>query len=238
MHIEARKSLSRGHASYTWLETYHSFSFNDYYEPERTKFSVLRVINEDFIAPKSGFPQHPHHDMEIITYMLAGTLSHQDSLGHRQDIHAGEVQVMTAGRGIEHSEFNPSDSENAHLLQIWVYPKFKGLTPSYHQRSFTTQDKLNRWCLIASPDEAQGSLRINQDAKLWSTLLAQGHKLEYQSNSDRSAYLHVAKGNVKVNNTMLSSGDAVAIEQVTQCLTLEALTDTEVLLFDLPLSNS
>jgi len=234
MLIQPRKSLTRGHASYSWLETYHSFSFNDYFEPERTRFSVLRVINEDFIAPQSGFPQHPHNDMEIITYMLAGTLSHQDSLGHRRDIHAGEVQVMTAGRGIEHSEFNPSDSENAHLLQIWIYPKFKDLAPSYRQRQFSAKSKLNQWCLIASPDEAQDSLRIHQDAQLWATQLGKGKRLEYQTQSARAIYLHVARGRVLLNETQLSAGDAVALEQVTDKLCLEADTDCEILLFDLP----
>ena len=231
--MEIRRSASRGHANHGWLDSYHSFSFNRYYDPARMEFSVLRVINEDVIAPARGFGMHPHQNMEIITYMLSGELAHQDSLGNGSVIKAGDVQRMTAGTGIVHAEMNSSQTEEAFLLQIWLMPAENGLTPSYEDKHIDASRKLNRWCLIASQDARDDSLLIHQDVNLWATYLKTNQLLDYQASQGRSAYLQLARGRLRVNGELLEQGDAIALEASID-LSLNAEMDAEVLLFDLP----
>ena len=231
--MDIRRSASRGHAHHGWLDSYHSFSFNRYYDPARMAFSVLRVINEDIIAPARGFGMHPHQNMEIITYMLDGELAHQDSLGNGSSIQAGDVQRMTAGTGIVHAEMNPSPSQAAYLLQIWLTPAEDGLSPSYEDKRIEPARKQNRWCLIASQDARDDSLLIHQDVNLWATCLQAGQSLAYQAPPSRSAYLQLARGRLRVNGELLEQGDAIALE-LSIDLMLQAETDVEVLLFDLP----
>ncbi len=233
--INIHRSQARGHANHGWLDSYHSFSFANYYDPQHMQYSVLRVINEDVVAPAKGFGMHPHRDMEIITYMLAGAIQHKDSLGNGSVIHAGDVQRMTAGTGIVHSEFNASADEPAHLLQIWLLPDTDGLTPGYEEKQFSTEEKLNRWCLVASPQGREDSLKIHQSVDLFATYLNAGKELSYQLNQGRCAYLQVARGELKVNGEELFAGDAVKVDDETNLL-LQANTDTEVLLFDLPVA--
>ncbi|MFA6178121.1 MAG: pirin family protein [Candidatus Methylopumilus sp.] len=232
--INIRKSQERGHANHGWLDSYHSFSFAHYYDPEFMGFSVLRVINEDVVAPARGFGMHPHRDMEIITYMLGGAIQHKDSLGNGSIIRAGDVQRMTAGTGIVHSEFNASDAEPAHLLQIWLLPDTGNLTPGYEEKHFEQQEKTNRWSLIASPDSRDGSLKIHQDVNLLATYLEQGKRLVYEAQANRSFYLQVAQGSLLVNGQTLLAGDAVVIDADTR-VEIEAVANVEALLFDLPL---
>jgi redox-sensitive bicupin YhaK (pirin superfamily) len=231
--MEIRRSASRGHANHGWLDSYHSFSFNRYYDPARMEFSVLRVINEDVIAAGRGFGMHPHQNMEIITYMLSGELAHQDSLGNGSIIKAGDVQRMTAGTGIVHAEMNPSSIEEAYLLQIWLMPAQNGLTPSYEDKHIDAQRKHNRLCLIASQDARNDSLLIHQDVNLWAACLQVGHSLVYQAPKVSSAYLQLARGSLLVNGELLLQGDAIALEESID-LNLQAESDVEVLIFDLP----
>jgi redox-sensitive bicupin YhaK (pirin superfamily) len=231
--MEIRPSESRGHANHGWLDSYHSFSFNRYYDPARMGFSVLRVINEDVIAAGRGFGMHPHQDMEIITYMLDGELAHQDSLGNGSVIKAGDVQRMTAGTGIVHAEMNPSPSQESFLLQIWLLPNEAGLTPSYEDKTIAHANKLNRWCLIASQDSRDDSLLIHQDVQLWATYLQKSKNLVFKASPNRSLYVQVARGVVEINGALLQQGDALAIEHAVD-LDVQAETDTEVLVFDLP----
>lgn len=231
--MEIRLSKSRGHANHGWLESYHSFSFNRYYDPKRMGFSVLRVINEDVIAAGRGFGMHPHQDMEIITYMLDGELAHQDSLGNGSVIKAGDVQRMTAGTGIVHAEMNPSADQDAFLLQIWLLPNQNGLSPSYEDKKISFESKLNRWRLVASPDARDDSLLIHQDMRLWTTYLEANQTLNFTGLAGRSLYVQVAKGGVLVNENLLQQGDALAIEDSCS-LGFQAETNAEILLFDLP----
>jgi len=231
--INIRKSQERGHANHGWLDSYHSFSFAHYYDPEFMGFSVLRVINEDIVAPARGFGMHPHRDMEIVTYMLSGALQHKDSLGNGSIIRAGDVQRMTAGTGIVHSEFNASDTEPAHLLQIWLLPESNDLTPGYEEKHFEQSGKTNRWRLIASPDSREGSLKIHQDVNLMTTYLEQGKTLSYQATAGRSLYLQLAKGSLLLDGKTLIAGDAVAIDYAS-LIEIEAIENAEALLFDLP----
>jgi redox-sensitive bicupin YhaK (pirin superfamily) len=231
--VEIRLSDSRGHAQHGWLESFHSFSFNRYYDPSRMGFSVLRVINDDFIQPANGFGMHSHQDMEIITYMLQGAVEHRDSLGNGAIIEAGDVQRMTAGTGIVHSEVNPSETEQTHLLQIWLAPSELGLTPSYEDKKIPFSRKLNQWCLIASSDARDDSLIIHQDVDLWATYLSAGQSLNYEPKVGRSLYLQMATGMVNLNGASLQQGDAAVFAQP-EALMLEALNDAEILLFDLP----
>lgn len=234
--IKFRKSEERGHANHGWLDSYHSFSFNRYYDPAHMQYSVLRVINEDVIAPDRGFDMHPHRDMEIVTYMLGGELRHMDSLGNGSVIRAGDVQRMSAGTGVVHSEFNASSSESAHLLQIWVLPERKDIEPGYEEKHFARDEKLNQWRLIASHDARQGSLLVHQDISLFATVLEQGKTLDYQLAEQRSIYLQVARGSVSLNGEVLLAGDAAKVEQL-PALQLQALEDAELLLFDLPAAD-
>lgn len=231
--ITVRKSQDRGHANHGWLDSYHSFSFAEYFDPAHMQYSVLRVINEDKVAGGMGFGMHPHRDMEIITYMLAGELKHQDSMGNGSVIRAGDVQRMTAGTGIRHSEVNASAQDQAHLLQIWLIPAQNGLPPSYQDQSIPAEKKLNRWCLVASPDAREHSLMIHQDVELWATVLQPGNALSYAIQAERCAYLHVARGQVTLNGQVLSTGDAVMLD-AKQAIEIQAQQESEVLLFDLP----
>lgn len=230
--ITVRKSEERGGGNYGWLNTKHTFSFSDYWDPRWMGFRSLRVMNEDHVAPASGFPTHPHSDMEIITYVLEGKLEHKDSLGTGSVILPGDGQRMTAGRGIRHSEYNPSNNEQVHLYQIWILPEKKGLEPSYEQKSFPTQEKQGKLRLIASPDAKDGSVKINQDARLYVSLLAPGEEVAHSFGKNRHGWLQIARGSVELNGETLQQGDGAAISDE-QKLTVKATKDSEVLLFDL-----
>jgi len=230
--ITVRRSNERGGGDYGWLNTKHTFSFSDYWDPRWMGFRSLRVINEDYVAPAAGFPTHPHSDMEIITYVLEGKLEHKDSIGTGSVILPGDSQRMTAGRGIRHSEYNPSKSEQVHLYQIWILPEKKGLEPSYEQKSFPTEEKQGNLRLIASPDAKDGSVKINQDARLYVTLLKPGEEVAHSFGKGRHGWLQVAKGSVEVNGQTLGQGDGAAISDE-QKLTVKGGKDSEVLLFDL-----
>ena len=236
--MQIRRSEDRGHANHGWLDSYHSFSFNKYYDPAWMGFSVLRVINEDIIAPAQGFGMHSHADMEIITYVLQGNLAHKDSLGNVEVIHQGHVQRMTAGTGITHSEFNASDSEPVHLLQIWILPNQQGLQPSYEDGFFTDAQKMNQWCLLVSqeaePDSSkQGSLKVHQDMSLLATKLDAEKQLDYPLKFGRNAYLQVASGSIEIDGEHLNAGDAALLDAA-ELIHIKAISQTEVLLFDLP----
>lgn len=230
--ITIRRGQERGGGDHGWLKTQHTFSFNDYWDEKWMGFRALRVINEDFVGPSAGFPTHPHRDMEIITYVLSGELEHKDSLGTGSVIRPGDGQRMTAGRGIRHSEHNPSASETVHLLQIWITPEKEGLDPSYEQKSFPESEKRGKLRLIASKDAASGSVKINQDAKLFVSLLAAGEAVTHEMNSKRHAWVQVAKGAVELNGLQMSQGDGAAVSSE-QKLTVKGTKDAEVLLFDL-----
>ncbi|HLX85656.1 MAG TPA: pirin family protein [Terriglobales bacterium] len=230
--ITIRRSNERGGGDYGWLKTRHSFSFSDYNDPKWMGFRSLRVINEDWVAPKSGFPTHPHRDMEIITYVLSGKLEHKDSLGTGSVILPGDGQRMTAGRGIRHSEANPSATDTVHLLQIWILPDKQGHEPGYEQRSFPEAEKRGKFRLIASNNGAEGSVKINQDAQLRVALLAPGEEVTHPLAPKRSAWVQVAKGEVELNGEKLRQGDGAAISDE-KLLTVTATEDAEVLLFDL-----
>jgi redox-sensitive bicupin YhaK (pirin superfamily) len=227
------KSCERGHANHGWLDAYHSFSFSQFYNPDRMGVSALRVINEDRIAPKGGFAPHDHDNMEIITYLLEGSLEHRDSMGNHMIIHAGEVQRMSAGTGITHSEFNPSDDEATHLLQIWIKPHRQNIEPGYEQRPFSSEEKNGRLLLIASPDGRQNSLSIHQNASLYAATLHRDQRIEHPVRRERTLYLHLIKGAVQSNGEKLESGDGLEMRQQER-IEIEGLEDSEILLFDLP----
>jgi hypothetical protein len=220
----------RGHAQHGWLESWHSFSFSDYYDPKKMGFGSLRVINDDYIAPSAGFPTHPHRDMEIITYVLSGSLAHKDSMGNGSIIQAGDVQKMSAGTGIQHSEFNPSADTPVHLLQIWIQPAQRGITPSYAQQNFSVQDKQDKFLLIAAPEGAP--IPLHQDVKLYAANLSAGSELTHQFAPARTGYLHVATGSIMINELTLSAGDAITIEDITS-ITIYTKDQAEILLFDI-----
>jgi redox-sensitive bicupin YhaK (pirin superfamily) len=230
--ITLRKSSSRGYAHHGWLESWHSFSFADYHDPAHVHFGPLRVINEDIVQPGTGFGTHGHRDMEILTYVLSGTLHHRDSTGSSGDIRYGEVQMMSAGTGVQHSEVNPSPDEAVHLLQIWIMPDRQDLKPGYQQKDFPLENKLARWCLLASPEGAQGSLLIHQDARVSAARLDGAETLDYSLPAGRKAYLHVARGSLEANGNALSAGDALMFSDE-KLVALSAARDAEVLLFDL-----
>ena len=230
--ITIRPSNERGGGDYGWLKTRHTFSFNDYSDSKWMGFRSLRVINEDWVAPGGGFPTHPHRDMEIITYVLSGKLEHKDSLGTGSVILPGDGQRMTAGRGIRHSEANASPTEAVHLLQIWILPDKSGHEPGYEQKSFPESEKRGKFRLIASNDGADGSVKINQDAKLFVTLLAPGEEVTQSLTSKRSAWIQVAKGEIELNGKRLKQGDGAAISDEAK-LKVKGIEESEVLLFDL-----
>lgn len=211
--LTKRPSNERGHFNHGWLNTYHTFSFADYFDPANVHFRSLRVINEDTVAAGKGFGMHPHRDMEIVTYVLSGQLKHEDSMGNSGIIQAGDVQRMTAGTGIVHSEFNPSHSESVHLLQIWLIPAKNGLHPSYDQRMFHEQDKHNTLCRIVSHDGRNDSLMIHQDVTIYASIVSDGAVITHHFIGDRSGFLQVARGNVVVNDTPLSHGDSISLEK-------------------------
>lgn len=232
--LTVRKGHDRGYANHGWLQSYHSFSFAEYYDPEHMHFSVLRVINDDTVAAGKGFGTHPHRDMEIITYMLHGELQHKDSIGNGAVIKAGDVQRMTAGTGIVHSEFNASHTDSVHFLQIWILPEHFNLQPGYEDKHFTAAQKLNRWCLIAAKDNNTAALKVHQDMQLYATILNTDAELTYLANENRSLYLHVAIGKVEVGGQKLTAGDALMLNGGVE-LAIKANAESELLLFDLPL---
>lgn len=230
--ITVRKSQDRGHAREEWLDSYHSFSFDTYHDPEQMGFRSLRVINEDRVEPGRGFPLHPHRDMEILTFVLEGELAHQDNLGSREVIHAGEVQRITAGSGIMHAEFNPSAKEAVHLLQIWIDPDQKGLAPSYESRRYAEATAGDGMRLIASASGRDGSAHIHQDANLYAAKLARGGNIDYRLIEGRHAWLQVTKGALVLNGESLAAGDGAAISNE-ELLTISAAKDSHFVLFDL-----
>lgn len=230
--ITIRKSEERGHADHGWLDSYHTFSFASYYDPQHMAFRSLRVINQDKIAGGKGFGTHPHRDMEIITYMLDGALEHKDSMGNGSVMQVGDVQRMSAGTGVTHSEFNPSQTETAHLLQIWILPNQVNVTPSYEQVSFSMEEKLNQLRLIASPDGRDRSVTIHQDAYIYASILEDGAEVMHPVAQDRHVWLQVAKGSVSVDDCLLEAGDAIASDRLGD-LQIIGKDGAEVLLFDL-----
>jgi redox-sensitive bicupin YhaK (pirin superfamily) len=230
--IKVRKAEERGHFDFGWLNTYHSFSFGEYYDPQQIRFRSLRVINEDFVQPGHGFPTHGHRDMEIITYILQGALEHRDSMGHGSIIRRGDAQRMSAGTGVTHSEANPSPNAPVHLLQIWIIPSEQDLTPEYEEKRFSDEEKRNQLRLIVSPDASEGSVRIHQDAKVFASLLDEGKGVDHALDNGRSAWLQVAAGSVTLNDVALKQGDGAAVSQESS-LRIVAQEPAEVLLFDL-----
>lgn len=230
--INIRRSNERGGGDYGWLNTRHTFSFDQYYDPKWVSFRSLRVINEDHVAPATGFPTHPHRDMEIITYVLQGALEHKDSLGTGSIIRPGDGQRMSAGRGIRHSEQNPSATDSVHLLQIWIMPDQRGHEPSYEQKEFPESEKRGKLRLIASPDGNDGSVTIHQDASLYVSLLSPGQTVTHELGKGRYAWLQVAKGAVTINGKSLVQGDGAAVENESK-LEIKGTEDSEILLFDL-----
>ena len=230
--ITVRPAAERGHADHGWLDTHHTFSFADYYDEEHMGFSVLRVINEDRVAPRTGFGTHGHRDMEIISYVLDGEIEHQDSTGTHGVLKPGEVQRMSAGTGVRHSEKNPGEKP-LHFLQIWIVPEKQGLPPGYEQKAFPDADRRGRFRLVVSPKGDEGSLRINQDARIWATLLGRGEKAEAALAKGRSAWLQLARGSATLNGVKLEAGDGAAVTGEER-LVLDAREPAEALLFDLP----
>ena len=230
--ITIRKATDRGHANHGWLDSYHTFSFADYYDPKFMGFRSLRVINEDQIAANRGFGTHSHRDMEILTYVLEGALEHQDSMGNRSVMRPGEVQRMTAGTGVSHSEYNHCDREATHLLQIWILPETQGLEPSYEQKAYSDAEKRGKLCLIASQEGRDGSVKVHQDLNLYATVLGTGEQVNFSAKDDRSVWVQVARGSVMLNDQLLAQGDAAAVSQETQ-LDLTGKELAEVLIFDL-----
>jgi len=230
--IRVRKAADRGHFDHGWLNTYHTFSFADYYDAANMGFRALRVINEDRVQPGQGFGTHGHRDMEIITYVLEGALEHKDSLGTGSVLRAGELQHMTAGTGVRHSEFNPSNSEPVHLYQIWLLPKRNGLEPSYEQQAFAEDERQGKLRLVASPDGTDRSLTIQQDARLYLSTLDAGQAVAHALENGRHAWLQVLRGKIVLNGQPLSAGDGAAISDEVN-LEIKGHDNSEVLLFDL-----
>jgi redox-sensitive bicupin YhaK (pirin superfamily) len=231
--IELRRAAERGHAQHGWLDSWHSFSFADYHDPAHMGYSALRVINEDRIQPGTGFGTHGHRDMEIVSYVLEGALAHKDSMGTGSTIVPGDVQRMSAGRGVQHSEFNHSKDGVTHFLQIWIEPSVRGIPPGYEQKHFDAASKRGSLRLVASPDGAEGSVTIHQDARLYVALLDGAERACHALAPGRKAYVHVARGALTVNGTPLGVGDALKASGVAD-IVLEKGKDAEALLFDLP----
>jgi redox-sensitive bicupin YhaK (pirin superfamily) len=230
---EIRRSSERGYADHGWLKSYHSFSFADYFDPKHVEFGPLRVINEDRVAAGQGFGTHSHRDMEIISYVLAGELAHRDSIGNGSTIRPGDVQRMSAGRGVRHSEFNPSPASLVHFLQIWIQPNVQGIEPSYEEKRFAPAEKRGRLRLIASPDQHEGSVLIHQDARVYAGLFDGAESASLDVASDRLVYVHVARGAIHANGVALDAGDALKLSDASR-LQLQNGRDAEVLVFDLP----
>lgn len=230
--ITIRKSEDRGHADFGWLDTHHTFSFGDYRDPAHMGFRSLRVINDDLIAAGMGFGTHPHADMEIISYVVEGALAHKDSMGTGSVIRPGDVQQMSAGTGVEHSEFNPSKTERTRLIQIWIRPDRKGHTPRYQQKTYPAVERADKLRLVASPDGAEGSIEIHQDAKLYATTLTPGASVKLDLANNRHAWVQVVKGSLALNGQELKEGDGAAISDES-AIALKAKDKSEVLVFDL-----
>ena len=230
--IEIRKHLDRGHANHGWLDSYHTFSFADYHDPAHMGFSSLRVINEDRVAPGAGFATHGHKDMEIITYVLEGTLEHKDSLGNGSVIRPGDVQRMSAGRGVRHSEFNGSQTAAVHFLQIWILPEKEGMDPGYEQTHFPDAERRGKLRLIAAPDADQGAVRLHQDARVYASVLKAGDSVQHALAPSRHAYVQVARGDVTLNGHNLLAGDGARVS-AESLLDLRTTGTAEFLLFDL-----
>ncbi|MBO4121237.1 pirin family protein [Cupriavidus gilardii] len=231
--IEIRKSAERGYADHGWLQSYHSFSFADYFDPRHVQFGPLRVINEDRVAPGMGFGTHGHRDMEIISYVLSGELAHKDSIGNGSVIRPGDVQRMSAGTGVRHSEYNHAAHDTTHFLQIWIVPDRNGIEPGYEEKHFDAADKRGRLRLVGSPDGAEGSVRIHQDVRLYAGLFDGDETATLTLAPGRRAYVHVARGAVAVNGQALEAGDAAKLEGV-DAVSLAQGDAAEVLVFDLP----
>ena len=231
--LNIRRAEERGHADHGWLDTHHTFSFADYHDRRFMGFGPLRVINDDTVAAGAGFPPHHHRDMEIITYVLEGALEHKDSMGNGSVIEPGDVQRMSAGTGVSHSEYNASEERPVHFLQIWLVPRRAGLRPGYEQKRFADDDKRGRLRLVASPDGADGSVRIEQDARMYAALLEPGQSVSHAFAGGRRGWLHVARGAAELNGTALEAGDGVAIAEEA-AIALSSSRGGEVLLFDLP----
>ena len=230
--VTLRRGNERGSSKFNWLDSRHTFSFGDYYDPRQMGYSSLRVINEDRVNPGAGFPTHSHRDMEIITYVLEGVLAHKDSTGTSSVIQVGDVQRMSAGTGISHSEYNASQTEPVHFLQIWILPNETGLKPGYEQRSFDLEKKSGSWVLVAAPDARDGALKLHQDAELSLAVLPKGEKLNYSLRAGRQAWVQVGRGKVTLNGSLLEAGDGAAISRE-EVVNLTANDPSEVLLFDL-----
>ncbi len=231
--LSIHKSSNRGAADHGWLQSNHSFSFGHYYNPEQMGFGPLIVINEDRVEPSKGFGTHGHEDMEIISYVLKGALEHKDSMGNGSVIQYGDVQRMSAGTGVRHSEFNHSDSERVHFLQIWIEPNVKGIAPSYEEKHFDQASKTGQLRLIASPDNRDGSILIHQDAYIYASILSIGDAVQHHIEGGRTAYVHVIRGQVDVCGNTLKTGDALKITE-TNLIEFSNANDVEFLLFDLP----
>ena len=231
--VQLRKSSERGYADHGWLKSFHSFSFAEYHDPRHMGFSVLRVINEDRVAPGQGFGTHGHRDMEIISYVLDGELAHKDSIGNGSVIRPGDVQRMSAGTGVRHSEFNHARDRTTHFLQIWIEPNVTGIAPGYEEKHFSAAEKRGRLRLLVSPDGAHGSVKLHQDARLLAALVDGDERIEVALAAQRATYVHVARGELEVNGTRLAAGDAVMMREE-KSLTLAAGKTAEVLVFDLP----
>jgi redox-sensitive bicupin YhaK (pirin superfamily) len=230
--IQIRKSDTRGHANHGWLDSRFTFSFAEYFDPKHVEFRTLRVMNDDRIAGGGGFPTHPHRDMEIVTYVLDGELAHKDSMGNGSVIKPGDVQYMSAGTGVAHSEFNASDKTPVHMYQIWMFPDKTGYTPTYDQKHFSATEKRGKLRLVASSDGRDGSVKIRQGNELYATVLAPGESVQHALQPERHAYVQVARGSVTLNGTKLATGDGAAISRE-KALELTGVEDAEVLLFDL-----
>lgn len=230
--ITVRKGKDRGRGDYGWLDARYSFSFAGYYDPKHLGFGDLRVLNQDRVAPGQGFPKHGHRDMEIVTYVLDGTLEHKDSMGNGSRMSHGEVQLMSAGTGVTHSEYNASGSESLHLLQMWIEPKKEGTAPRYEQKRFPIQEEKGRLRLVVSEDGRDGSLTIGQDANLFAGILRPGDRVTYEPAASRSLWLHVARGSMKIGDLDLGPGDGAAITAESK-LVIEGKDDAELLIWDL-----
>jgi len=230
---QIRRSNERGYADHGWLKSFHTFSFANYFDPEHVEFGALRVINEDRVSPGQGFGAHGHRDMEIISYVLEGALAHKDSTGSESTIRPGDVQRMSAGRGVVHSEYNPSTTSGVHFLQIWIQPDQRGIEPSYEEKRFAPEDKRGKLRLIASPDRAEGSVLIHQDARIYAGLFDGAERAAFTVQPGRRVYLHVARGSVSANGSVLNAGDAMKLTAAGE-LRIEQGAGAEVIVFDLP----
>lgn len=244
--LSIRRAQERGHSDFGWLNSYHTFSFGQYHDRRYMGFSALRVINDDTVAPGRGFDSHGHRDMEIISVVLSGALDHKDSMGNGSTIHPGEVQRMSAGTGVLHSEFNPSPDEPVHFLQIWIVPAQEGIEPGYEQRAFSLHDRQGRLCLVASSSGQDGAVTVHQDVNLYWTTLAKNDAITYSPLAGRNTYIHVATGRLKLNDQTLEAGDGVALTQIKRGasnpassaedskLSFSGIQESDVLIFDLP----